>query len=382
MERKILLVHACDLVRGGAEKFLHEWTKNAPQEKYKFIWYCLGEVQDKKYLGEIIENNVVFIEANHRKERKAKCMLNLYKDLIQIFQKDHFDVIHVNSGSPIVEFISICAASKARIPIKIAHSHSCINVENYANYPFTKQIIYTILHFVQRYLRTKATYCAACSKKAGISLFGEEVLASSKWKLIRNLIDTKMYMYNEDVRTLFRKKISDSPCVIMGCIGLLNENKNQIFAIRLVNKLKKNGLQNIKLLLIGKDMLNGKLKKAADELEVADSVIFLGVSDCVEKWLQAMDIFLMPSKSEGLAIAALEAQTAGLPCILSNQIPIEVNVSHNVRFASIDNIDEWFCSVKEFMQLKYNRKEESMFASEMKIDISGITQYMNELYTN
>lgn len=370
--KKILLIHACDLVRGGTEKFLYEWTKAAPIEKYKFTWYCLGRVKNIEFLEEIKGNGVEFIEANRRKEKKFIRNIKLYYDLCKIIKTNRYDVIHINSGSPVVEFISVLVAARYNISVRIAHSHSCVQANNF--------IERFIVLLVQCFLRLEATCCVACSTKAGVSLFGEKILSSPKWKLIQNTIDTRSFSYNEKVRSVFRKKISASSHIVVGCVGLLNENKNQSLAINMVKKLKESGVENIKLILIGLDMLDGQLEREAERLGVDENVTFLGVSNCVEKWLQAMDIFLMPSKSEGLPIAALEAQAAGLPCILSDRISEEVRVSHYVDFVSIENVEEWASATIKYMSLSYDRMSESKFACGMGIDVSQIPTYMETLY--
>ena len=60
---------------------------------------------------------------------------------------------------------------------------------------------------------------------------------------------------------------------------------------------------------------------------IYDKVIFTGLRhDIAELMLGAMDIFLFPSLWEGLGIVIVEAQAAGLPCVLSDYIPNEVEI--------------------------------------------------------
>ena len=169
--------------------------------------------------------------------------------------------------SPLVECISIMATAE-KVPIKIAHSHSLVDVYRT---PTTNVICKILLPIAQAYLRNSATFCVACSTEAGMSLFGKKILHSSKWKIIQNTIDTSKFRFNESTRNNYRQKLSiSSNTLVLGCVGLVNENKNQIFAIDIVNALKKEGVHNIKLILIGIDMLDGKLQKEADKMDISN----------------------------------------------------------------------------------------------------------------
>ena len=79
--------------------------------------------------------------------------------------------------------------------------------------------------------------------------------------------------------------------------------------------------RNSKLLLVGTGNGQSNIREKVDDLGLSDSVFFLGNRGDVNRILQAMDVFLFPSLYEGLGIAALEAQAAGLPCIISDSVP-------------------------------------------------------------
>lgn len=64
--------------------------------------------------------------------------------------------------------------------------------------------------------------------------------------------------------------------------------------------------------------------------------------------LSAMDIFLMPSLFEGFGIAALEAQANGLPCILSDKLTKDLNMSDNIQYLPIDSVDDWVNQIIRF----------------------------------
>lgn len=369
----VLIVSAGNLQLGGVAIFLLNWIEADKDRKYNFTWYFRGKVKSNKLYQKLEDNGVKIIAGNNFSYPHVLREQKTRKDLREIIAEGHFNIIHTNTGSRFVQFFTMQEAVHAGIPVRIAHSHSSM---------IPKSILLKGLYTVMgKYIYTHATCCAACSTEAGKTLFGKNVISSPKWKLIQNTIDTKKYAFNEQIRKEYRNKLSASSKVIMGCVGNSDDNKNHILALRVVKKLKDLYGEDILLLLIGEDKLKGKLKKEAKELGVTNNVSFMGTCGCVENWLQAMDIFLMPSKSEGAPIAAIEAQASGLPCILSDRISREIKVGHAVEFASINKMDDWLYAAKKYIQIEgYDRKRESEFSCKERIDISLIPKYMEMLY--
>lgn len=370
--KKVLVISGGDIERAGVQIFLTQWIKMAPPNEFEFFWYCLGEIKDNLYAKKIKEMKVQLIIGKHRKESNMYRYLHLYSDLCNLIRHESFDIIHVNTGGIIVQAVSMHIATRYRLSVKIAHSHSCIDTSN--------MVTHLICIVLQQYLRRRATYCVACSVEAGIALFGKKILLSPKWKVIQNTIDTNKFAFNAQIRQEYRKRISADSCKVLGCVGTLDKHKNQMFLLYLVNELKQSDIQNIKLLFIGDGELRDALQKKAENLGISENVYFIGCSDCVEKWLHAIDVFLMPSRTEGLGIAALEAQAAGLPCVLSDRIPHEVKVTKNVEFVPIEDIEKWKTAVRKFIKIEYDRGKESELVKNTKIDISNTIQYIESLY--
>ena len=93
-------------------------------------------------------------------------------------------------------------------------------------------------------------------------------------------------------------------------------------------------------------------QKKVQKLQLNHQVHFLGIRSDVPSLLHTMDLFLFPSFMEGLSVSMVEAQCAGLPCVVSDTIPTEVSMSDLVSFLSLKApVDEW---VKE-MEFMFNR---------------------------
>ena len=112
-------------------------------------------------------------------------------------------------------------------------------------------------------------------------------------------------------------------------VGRFTEVKNHAFLLD-VFSLVKSEMPDAVLLLAGRGELEGEIRRSVDARGLADAVKFLGVRDDICDVLQAADVFLFPSRKEGLAIAVVEAQASGLPGLVSTGVPDVAVVSKGV----------------------------------------------------
>ena len=96
------------------------------------------------------------------------------------------------------------------------------------------------------------------------------------------------------------------------------------------------------MLISGSEKLNSELIEKAKKLNIEDKLLFLTKRDDVPQLLQAMDVFVFPSKHEGLGLVLIEAQASGLPCVVSDGVPKEVKAIDYVEFLSLNkDIQVW-----------------------------------------
>jgi glycosyltransferase involved in cell wall biosynthesis len=132
------------------------------------------------------------------------------------------------------------------------------------------------------------------------------------------------------VREKLRREFGIADAFVIGHIGRFSPQKNHEYIIdifREVNRRKRNAA----LLLVGRGELEKRIADKVNKFRLADKVIFAGVRSDVNELLQAMDVFLFPSLYEGLGIVAIEAQAAGLPCVIADAIPKEVVITPLVK---------------------------------------------------
>lgn len=170
-----------------------------------------------------------------------------------------------------------------------------------------------------------------CSEKAGKWIFGDK-----KFIVIRNAIYVEDFAFSEKIRQKRRALLKCEENFIIGFVGRLSNQKNPLRLISVFIEILKYKKES-KLLIIGDGELKKSLQVAVSEHHIEDKVILLGNSNDVGEWMQAMDIFVFPTKYEGLGIALIEAQASGLRCfvpegvipkeaILTNLIHEEPNV--------------------------------------------------------
>ena len=244
------------------------------------------------------------------------------KALEKLFKDNNYRIVHSNIST--LSVFPLYAAKKAGVPIRISHSHSTSNPKEWK-----RNLIKNILRpFSKRY----ATDYFACSELAGRYLFGNKAFDQGEVKIIHNAIDIEKFKFDEVARKKLRKEfgIKDSTIVI-GHVGRFVQQKNHTFLVDVFKEYHKKNPDS-KLLLVGSGPLEDEIKKKVERLGLIDSVLFLGQRDDTNKLYSVMDIFCLPSLYEGLGVVGVEAQAAGLPCIFSKDVPIDVMFSKKTVF--------------------------------------------------
>lgn len=240
---------------------------------------------------------------------------------IQVFGKNltdkNIDIIHLNIYNG-VGLIYAYIAKRKGIPVIIAHSHNTDIVES--KFKFLKVFAHTIC---KQLLANYPTYFFGCSDKALDFLCSKKNRYRSE--MIPNAIDMDKFYYNDFIRKKVREELNITDKLIIGNVGRLNSQKNQIFLLEIFSKILIE-IPNAVLCIVGTGELEKELKEHATELNIFDNVIWYGACNKINEIYQAFDVFVMTSKFEGLPIALLEAQVADLPCVISDVIDSKVDL--------------------------------------------------------
>ena len=215
---------------------------------------------------------------------------------------------------------SAMAAKQAGVPIRICHSHSD-----------TRSIISPVFlakKLLGRAIITRyATQRCACSHQAGLSLFGTRAMNKGHVTVIRNGIDLSGFTdYPPLVKEQLRQSCgADDASRLIGFVGRLSPEKNPSFVLEMAAEAQKQRL-NYRFVFAGNGVLRDTLMRSREQLHLEDTVCFLGTRDDVPSLMQCFDLVVVPSFYEGLPLAALEAQAAGTPVIVTARVPRETDM--------------------------------------------------------
>lgn len=253
-----------------------------------------------------------------------------YKKAVRdIFRREDYDAVWCHfSGLTNIDFLK--QAKLAEVPIRIAHAHTA----DFAwGSPLMRYAVPILHRKNQRILSRFSTHYWSCSDAASAFMFGSQCL--KKISLIPNAIDVNAFKSDEKVRRETRKEYGLSDKIVVVHVGRMCAAKNQRFVLDIFKALLEKQT-NARLLFVGDGELREEIYAHAKAIGVHQKVVFVGASDGVTEFLQAGDVFLLPSVTEGFPVTVLEAQAAGLPCVVSAQaVPPSTNVSDNVTFLSL-----------------------------------------------
>lgn len=296
--------------------------------------------------------------------------LKYYKSLERFFKKHAIDYLAVHfCGGSVSSIAPLYYAYKYKIPVRIVHSHNS-NCEGIHN---------MIFHKVNRlFLSILCSNFLACSSKAARFFF----LNKKNVVVIKNGIDIDAYTFDCKRRENFRKKFGISPLTrVIGHIGRFENVKNHSFIIDIFKRFNEKETDSV-LILVGTGSLLETIKMKIENLGLSHKVYLLGERSDVPDVLFGLDCFLMPSLFEGLPFVLVEAQTTGLPCVVSNTINKDVKISQFLHFVHLDDdVDKWVNVIQYAMQ-NLNRSHAAEYVKETGFDIKSTIRYLENIYMN
>ncbi len=249
------------------------------------------------------------------------------RELQRLFKQEGWKIVHSNINA--LSVFPLRAAKKAGVPVRIAHSHSTSGKGEYAK------------NALKAVLKTQSnrypTHRFACSKFAGEWLFGK----AAHFEVVYNAIDLDRFCFNAEARAQARADLGlVGNQFAIGHVGRFTAQKNHAFLIDVFAEVAKRRDDAV-LLLVGTGEAGASVKALVDERGLTDRVKFLGQRSDVNRLYQAFDAFVLPSLYEGLCLVGVEAQVAGLPCLFSDAITREVDVTGESCFLPIDHSKAW-----------------------------------------
>ena len=330
---------------GGIESFVFNHYKYMDQEKFQFDFLT----QNKALAG--AEQYRDFHYKVHLLQTTAGQNRDKFIQRIQEIFNERYDVLHLNNCFW-TGFLLEELAQEAGIPKVIVHSHSTFIDEP----DETKRSALLLRHeeVKKAFPAELATDFWACSQLAADWLFGPQIL-KDQIHIINNAIEVEKYRFDAQKRHEIREQLKLDDNFVLGTVGRLSYQKNHSFLIDVFSKFHQKRPRS-KLIIVGDGELREDLTKQICDRHLEKDILLLGWKTDIENYLQAMDAFLLPSRFEGLGIAAVEAEASGLPCIVSDHVPKEVAFSETTQHIPL-RISEWCDSLEELAELQFDRQQ-------------------------
>lgn len=370
---RVLVVNSGSKLFGGVSSFLYNVYTHLDRTRVQYDFLSPNQTTYEIHRAEIeamggriyalgITGNLL--------SKKTK----LYSRLKAFLKAHPYRIVHLNSGDFYFNLFAGKAARDAGVETVIVHSHS---VGNPQDSPMKRRSI----RLMKPALERQAKAFAACSPEAAEFMFTHETVAAKRVDIVPNGIEVGKYGYDPRTREAIRRELKLEDKVVLGHVGRLAYPKNQAYLVELLAEYRKRR-PNAVLMLIGEGDHKESLQALARERGVSDAVIFTGARTDVERYYQAMDVFLFPSFYEGFGMVLVEAQIAGLSCLASACVPRSTDIIGNTAYIGIEkgDIPKWIDALE--LALDRPRQSHVDLALAAGFDINTVAERLCDKYVS
>ncbi len=341
MEKKRVLAVGMSPHAGGIETFLYRSIEAFQKLPLRFD--ILTACERCAYEKELKEMGVGVYHVARRGNAPMKSYLDKRRFFLERGQAYDAIWLHVSSASDISSIRLAKKYTRARI---ICHSHS-VSFESRGG---VIRFVHMLLHKKNRAELVKlCDVCAAVTKEAGDWLYGD---IGDRLVVLKNGADTEKFRFDTGVRRAARQSLGIEDKTVIGHVGRLVPVKNQRFLIDVFDAFHRRHPDSV-LLIAGDGELYSELMVYAAQKGLAESVRFLGFRNDIPALLQAFDVFALPSLFEGFPLVLVEAQSAALPCVASENITRSVAATQYILFCPLGEPPEiWAKEMESALRLR------------------------------
>lgn len=370
MNKKIKVIEFISELRmGGAETLVKDYVLNIDKEKFDVSIIVTSAELHEEYEKIIRKSGVkIYFIGNHLKLGKLnflqriKRRLDIVRYTIKLVSELDPDVIHIHLN--LLKYMLPVAMKFRDIRFVYTLHSPVISLFYEKDEIFSAKIL----------LKMKRLRMIALQKNMREEM--QEYFHVKDVIVLENGIDISKYRDIRVEKLKSRKELNiKQDAFLVGHIGRFVEQKNHKFLINvfeIVHKIRPDS----HLLLVGNGKLMPEIKKQIEDYGLTDVVTILSNRIDVNELLKLMDIFVLPSKYEGLGIVAVEAQASGVPCVVSDGVNDEVCLSD--RFIKMDygaDPEKWADVILNFPEHS-NRKINDI----NNYDIRNVMHKLEEIY--
>ena len=330
MKNQIRVLHILDeLNTGGAERIVFSYFQKINRDLFQwdFVITRYADTRKRGMLEDLVEELGGKI---YRVTRKRENYIKNINEISHIIKKGNYDIVHSHLDE--LSSFYLLSAKKARVPVRICHSHLAGTDRGMA------------IEILCKLLRPMMFRCTtdkfACGIEAGKALWGEKAIDNGSVHIMKNAIQTDLFKFDQRIRDEKRRELNIESDMVFGSVGRLSYQKNSLFLIEITKEIVKKNPHAV-MFIVGEGDLESEMRNKVKEYSLENNVQFLGGRSDVNELMMAMDVFLLPSRFEGLPIVLVEAQCSGLSCCVSDKVTDEVKMLDNTKWLSIDSAKDW-----------------------------------------
>lgn len=303
MRDKIHVCHICNLGMNGKAVFLCNLLEHVDYSRYDVTVIDCFAKPSPIVMERINRLPVKVIQPN------GTTIVACVKLLCAYLRENHVDVVHSHMWD--LSGIFLYYAKKARVPVRVAHSHNTLKAKHRYNVlkEFLRdKILWNILRYM---IYMNANGYAACSEDAARWLFINPIMQKKKYRIVTNGIN---------LDTFYPAKVERDGVTRVLFTGRLVYQKNPLFAIDVFDAYHKIN-EHSHFTILGNGDLLPEVQERIDRLQLRDCITLVPESNEMARYYRETDVFLFPSHYEGLGIVLIEAQACGTKCLASDRVP-------------------------------------------------------------
>ncbi len=362
-DKPIRVLHILEtLDRAGIETFLMNIYRSIDRDKVQFDFLTLRTDPHFDYEDEI---KALGGRVLRYKRIGSKFIDHTYNICSTLKKQGPYQAVHVHYGNfnGWACFLAWCC----RVPVRVSHCHIMVA-------PLQKDKLKWGYHWLfRKMIGWFSTHRLACSSPCGETLY-----PPFDFRVIENGTDLARFRYRPEIREKVRRQWQLQEEILILHTGRLEEEKNQLFLIDIAKCLQQRGVR-FRMFFLGKGSMQNALKQKAAEAAVTAEVSLLGVRADLPELLQAADIYVMPSTREALGLSAIEAQAAGLPCLLSEAFPPKACVCNTCVLSLQHGAAVWAETLLQ-MLAGFERKDETAALAEAGFSCEQSAKQLQQIY--
>lgn len=365
MSVRVLQICASLSRGGGVQTVLQNYYTYMNQKEYIFDFVVMEtEVGELEEWFESRGSHVY-----HVTPRSVSFKKNT-SELKEIIKKGNYDVVHCHQDYK--SLIAIIIANLYGVKTRIVHCHQAFPKESAKRYIIRR--LSTLL------IKCFANVFVGCGEDAAKWLYGKRIVKTGRAIVLNNAINLEKYAFSDEKRRRIRSDLGLDHKLVFGNIARFTYQKNHKLLIDIFAKFHARNAQSV-LLLAGDGELMEETRIYCEQLGIHDSVMFLGVRSDICDILSAMDILLLSSRFEGLALIMIEAQANGIPAICSPFVTRELALQKNVLFVQendYENPGAWCSEIEKALGI--GRLEDVTALTQAGFDIRQEAIKLEKIY--